>query len=332
MLNYDFLDKTVLRPHLTEDVKKSTLKAADHYARTYSLDKTQNATGTFFYNLHHGLLHNCDEVQFSTDQLTNLITDLSKRNTTPYNYVKTLKKIPLPNFEFSNNDLYSDTKIVFRSDCIEQKRILEKPTDNLTISSDFAIDVYVFFTDGFSYDFFVNHDSIEPDHALRISRLTATTGDGGVIFSKVHTVYVPTQRFTPAYGRDGLFMRYENVQRIGIEFLAFYLAVQHAFNTKPEVFHDNVIWRSSIPMSNSNETQPDKEPKMNSVEIVSNSYPENDNASHSNRTYICECWGVSGHPRRLKSGKVTFVRPYKKGRKRNDPTAYSPKSYKMADS
>lgn len=332
MLNYDFLSKTMLKPHLTEDVKKRTLNAADHYAKTYALDKTQNATGAFLYNMHHGLIHNCDQVQFSTDQLNGLITDLREQNITPYNYVKMLKKIPLPNFEFSNNDLYSDTKIVFRSDCIEQKRILEKPTDNLTISSDFAIDVYVFFTDGFSYDFFVNHDSIEPDHALRISRLTATAGDGSMIFSKIHTVYVPTQRFTHlSSNRDKLFHRYENVQQIGIEFLAFYLAVQHAFNTKSEVFHDNVIWRPSVLTSN-NEMQPDKESKMNSVEIVSNSYPKNDNTSHANRVYSCECWGVSGHPRRLKSGKIIFVRPYKKGRKRNDPTAYSPKSYKMADS
>lgn len=331
MLNYDFLNKTMLRPHLTEDVKKRTLKAADHYSRTYSLDNERNLTGTFFYNLHHGLLHNCDKVQFSTDQLTSLIKDLSERNTTPYNYVKMLKKVPLPNFEFVNNDLYPDTKIVFRSDYIEQKYILEKPTNDLTISSDFVIDVYIFFTDSYDYWYYADQNAIDPDHALRISRLTATTGDGNPIFSKIHTAYLPTKKISLDH-RDNLFKYYENVQQFGIEFLAFYLAVQHAFNTKPEVFHDNVIWRSSIPMSNSNETQPDKKPKMNSVEIVSNSYPENDTASHSNRTYVCECWGVSGHPRRLKSGKVTFVRPYKKGQKRNDPTAYSPKSYKLADS
>lgn len=33
--------------------------------------------------------------------------------------------------------------------------------------------------------------------------------------------------------------------------------------------------------------------------------------------YRCECWGVRGHIRHYKNGKVTFIEPYKKGRKRN---------------
>ena len=42
--------------------------------------------------------------------------------------------------------------------------------------------------------------------------------------------------------------------------------------------------------------------------------------AHPNRKsiqYQCECWGVRGHIRHLTDGRVQFVRPYKKGRKRD---------------
>lgn len=36
------------------------------------------------------------------------------------------------------------------------------------------------------------------------------------------------------------------------------------------------------------------------------------------RKINCDCWQVHGHYRHYKSGKVVFVNPYKKGKKRND--------------
>lgn len=35
------------------------------------------------------------------------------------------------------------------------------------------------------------------------------------------------------------------------------------------------------------------------------------------KEFKCECWGVRGHYRRLKSGKIVFVRPYTKGKNKN---------------
>ena len=34
--------------------------------------------------------------------------------------------------------------------------------------------------------------------------------------------------------------------------------------------------------------------------------------------YHCECWGVRGHYRRLKDGRIIFVKPYTKGKKRDE--------------
>lgn len=46
-------------------------------------------------------------------------------------------------------------------------------------------------------------------------------------------------------------------------------------------------------------------------------------------TYTCECWGVRGHTRRLKNGKEIFVKPYRKGAKRNDASALVSKTYEF---
>lgn len=41
----------------------------------------------------------------------------------------------------------------------------------------------------------------------------------------------------------------------------------------------------------------------------------------------CPCWGVIGHWRTYRSGKQVWIAPYRKGRKRNDASAYEPKDY-----
>lgn len=43
----------------------------------------------------------------------------------------------------------------------------------------------------------------------------------------------------------------------------------------------------------------------------------------------CPCWGVVGHWREYKSGKRIWIKPYKKGKQRNNPSAYSPKEYQI---
>ena len=41
--------------------------------------------------------------------------------------------------------------------------------------------------------------------------------------------------------------------------------------------------------------------------------------------------GVRGHPRTLKDGRVTFVRPYPKGKERNNPEFLEKKGYKFVE-
>lgn len=43
----------------------------------------------------------------------------------------------------------------------------------------------------------------------------------------------------------------------------------------------------------------------------------------------CPCWGVAGHVRTYKSGKQVWIKPYRKGKQRNNPAAYEPKEYQL---
>lgn len=46
-----------------------------------------------------------------------------------------------------------------------------------------------------------------------------------------------------------------------------------------------------------------------------------DERNRIRREYKCEAWGVRGHIRHLKNGKTVFVRPYVKGKKRDEVKA-----------
>lgn len=52
-----------------------------------------------------------------------------------------------------------------------------------------------------------------------------------------------------------------------------------------------------------------------------------DTPIHINRSHgkiTCPCWGVRGHYRHYKSGKVVFIEAYQKGK---DRSRYTPKEY-----
>lgn len=42
----------------------------------------------------------------------------------------------------------------------------------------------------------------------------------------------------------------------------------------------------------------------------------------------CLCWGVRGHERHYKNGRVVFIKPYRKGKERDNPDAYVAKTYR----
>ena len=46
------------------------------------------------------------------------------------------------------------------------------------------------------------------------------------------------------------------------------------------------------------------------------------------REIRCLCWGVRGHERHYKNGRVVFIKPYRKGKERDNPDAYVAKTYR----
>ena len=56
---------------------------------------------------------------------------------------------------------------------------------------------------------------------------------------------------------------------------------------------------------------------------------EYNNYVGKHKVITCPSWGVMGHTRTLKSGKQIWIKPYRKGKERNNPDAYSPKQYDL---
>lgn len=56
---------------------------------------------------------------------------------------------------------------------------------------------------------------------------------------------------------------------------------------------------------------------------------EYNNYVGKHKVITCPSWGVIGHTRTLKSGKQIWIKPYRKGKERNNPDAYSPKQYDL---
>lgn len=53
--------------------------------------------------------------------------------------------------------------------------------------------------------------------------------------------------------------------------------------------------------------------------------------SSADRKIDCPCWGVMGHWRCYKSGKRVWIKPYRKGKERNNPNSYCSKDYKTKE-
>lgn len=49
--------------------------------------------------------------------------------------------------------------------------------------------------------------------------------------------------------------------------------------------------------------------------------------THIRHEFKCLCWGVRGHYRHLANGKVVFIKPFRKGKERNNLTAFKEKEY-----
>lgn len=105
-----------------------------------------------------------------------------------------------------------------------------------------------------------------------------------------------------------------------------YMSVQHVFITRPVSFIETT---ESHPMHWEHKKAAEPYRRVRYVrKITLNKSPY---VTECNEHYKmqCPCWGVVGHWREYKSGKRIWIKPYKKGKQRNNPSAYSPKEYQI---
>jgi hypothetical protein len=345
MDNMYILDKTfflrdpVLRPNLSEISKKRILRAARFFAlkaATPDPDSEDNSDINRDWQAYLGYLYRrkrktlalCDEIHLTREQINDMLDALIKQKVNSYNCIKQLNESPLPHLKATipPSLLYEGSeefKVIFD---VGSEEVPHKPIcslKNVVIVFDSPIEAYIF-KDSFSE---------KPYHIFRICRMTALDKNQKMIFSQTYTDYDESSNLVK--NRDPFNFAVDigrEAQAYGSDLLALYLAFQQALRMRPEEYHDLVKPRIKSSNSLSETHKPKKDHGPNNVRIVSNIYPENDNPPSATRVFRCECWGVSGHERRLKNGKTIFIKPYRKGRKRNDPTSYTPKNYLMADS
>ncbi len=103
-----------------------------------------------------------------------------------------------------------------------------------------------------------------------------------------------------------------------------YMGIQYALRNRPEVFMERREPISNpIPHVNPAPAYRKVNARRKYV-ICEREFAE---YRHTGRTMQCPCWGVMGHWRNYKSGKSVWIGPYRKGKERNNPSAYSPKNY-----
>lgn len=103
-----------------------------------------------------------------------------------------------------------------------------------------------------------------------------------------------------------------------------YMGIQYALRNRPEVFVER---RDAVsnPFTHVNPAPAYRRVIARKKYVIC----EREFAEYrrTGRTMQCPCWGVMGHWRTYKSGKAIWIEPYRKGKERNNPNAYSPKNY-----
>lgn len=110
--------------------------------------------------------------------------------------------------------------------------------------------------------------------------------------------------------------------------LGIYTSVQALFKNRPEVFVTKSVPASSLEAKGNGGKYHGRKHKAKMCRVITldgDKLPNTRRASGCE--YTCPCWGVIGHVRHYKSGKEVWIAPYRKGRQRDDPGAYTPKEY-----
>lgn len=114
-----------------------------------------------------------------------------------------------------------------------------------------------------------------------------------------------------------------------------YMAIQKALYDRPTLFTKRTEQKNSKPLSNDRKRKKKKRNVVRAVKVINVNKIEMkkfvEEMNTAKRTINCPSWGVIGHWRNYKSGKRTWVQPYRKGKDRHKEGAYAPKEYRFIE-
>lgn len=112
----------------------------------------------------------------------------------------------------------------------------------------------------------------------------------------------------------------------------FWTGVQYELNNRPEEIRI-VEQRGPITPAQEAELRQEKRPVLikRIIPVDADGNEIKYELTGSGRMYTLPIWNVRGHPRTLPDGRVTYVRPYSKGKDRKNPDALIGKEYKFVE-
>lgn len=210
----------------------------------------------------------------------------------------------------TGTDGIGDNYILFRKTVLKEPQIQQG--DRATMTTTPILDAYFFFGN-------------------------STVADAVVSMGVFQTEFEDGNSITGTYQRPMWTKEYDLLQdEYLIEYFRYakleYMLIQKALYERPEVFRE----ASKQMVIDSRPAKKKRKGKgrrrvVRAVKVLRVSQDEFADYTKVRREMSCPCWGVIGHWRNYKSGKRVWISPYRKGKERHNPDAYSSKEYKMEE-
>lgn len=121
------------------------------------------------------------------------------------------------------------------------------------------------------------------------------------------------------------------LQKFGSTLVDLYITIQLLIKNKPTVMKEVGTRVSNLNKNNKHKKTRKSKNKIKITKIlrIQNNEVQDFLKEHSTHKITCPSWGVSGHYRHYKNGKVVWIKPYKKGKKRDSNKDYQSKTYSI---
>jgi len=263
---------------------------------------------------------NYDQIEMNEEELNNIVEPL---NGMSYAGSKLIIKPALPEFTLRifGSEKGQETRVCFRKTILPPSQTVHGEAEELTEIITPLIDAYIF----------INNKGDVADEVITIGPHLISRGGKEITgtFSKAVWTSI-TNPFYEHYVRE----THETLEfERGLKLA--YMAIQKALYDRPTLFTKRTEHKRTIRPSNNQKRKKKKRNVVKAVKVISVNHIEMqklvEEMNETKRTINCPCWGVIGHWRNYKTGKRTWIQPYRKGKYRHKKGAYSPKEYRFSE-